>query len=290
MSINYSLLRYPGGKSQVYGYVKELIKLNSCDTYIEPFMGGAGVALKLLLNGDVKRVLLNDYDKSIYAFWFSVLNYTEELILKIEETEITVEEWYIQKEIQNNKGNIDDLLVLGFSTLYLNRTNRSGILNAGMIGGKRQNGEYKLDCRFNKIALISRIREISKHKKKIKLYNMDASLFIRMHITKTKRSFTFFDPPYYKKGPILYTNFYNHKDHVDLAVVINKYMQNKLWILTYDNEIEVFDMYKTFEYKMYYLRYSISSSTKGIEYMFFSKLLNKGNTEEYLKISNFTNK
>ena len=253
-------------------------------------MGGAGVAFKLLLRGDVERVFLNDYDKSIYAFWFSVINYPEELIELIEKTEISVEEWFIQKEVQKNKNNTDNLLELGFSTLFLNRTNRSGIINAGIIGGKNQDGKYKLDCRFNKVALANLIREISKYKNVIKLYNVDASIFIKLHISKIRNSFTFFDPPYYKKGPILYTNFYNHEDHERLSVIIKNHMKDKIWIMTYDKENEIYDLYSNYAYEVYYLRYSVSSPTKGMEYMFFSDLVDKGVVSNFLRIVEGTSK
>ena len=201
-------LRYPGGKTKLYLLVKELIKVNNCKTYIEPYAGGAGVALKLLFNNDVQKIMINDFDKAIYSFWYSVLNYTDELVKKIEETPITMEEWYIQKNIYENKSNSNSILELGFATLFLNRTNRSGILKAGVIGGKSQEGNYKLDCRFNKVELIKKIKKIASFKSRIKLYNLDAEVFIRRNVSKTKDSFTFFDPPYYKKGPGLYTNFY----------------------------------------------------------------------------------
>ncbi|HEL1347024.1 TPA: DNA adenine methylase, partial [Streptococcus equi subsp. zooepidemicus] len=189
---NISPLRYPGGKSQVYNYVRELVVANNTTTYIEPYMGGMGIALKLLLNHDVQKIMVNDYDKAIYAFWYSVLNYTEQLIDKIETTPITIEEWKEQRDIQNNKDNCDDLLSLGFSTLFLNRTNRSGIIKAGVIGGLKQDGDYKLDCRFNKEKIVEKIILIASMKKRIKLYNMDAEKFIRLNISRTKSSFTFF--------------------------------------------------------------------------------------------------
>ncbi|HER5503192.1 TPA: DNA adenine methylase, partial [Streptococcus pyogenes] len=191
---NISPLRYPGGKSQVYDYVRELVIANDAITYIEPYMGGMGIALKLLLNNNVHKIMVNDYDKAIYAFWYSVLNYTEQLIEKINTTPITIDEWKLQREVQKNKNNCDDLLTLGFSTLFLNRTNRSGIIKAGVIGGLKQDGNYKLDCRFNKEKTIKKIKLIASYKKQIKLYNMDAEKFIRLNITKTKNSFTFFDP------------------------------------------------------------------------------------------------
>ncbi|AKI37230.1 TPA: DNA adenine methylase [Streptococcus pyogenes] len=267
---NISPLRYPGGKSQVYDYVRELVIANDAITYIEPYMGGMGIALKLLLNNNVHKIMVNDYDKAIYAFWYSVLNYTEQLIEKINTTPITIDEWKLQREVQKNKNNCDDLLTLGFSTLFLNRTNRSGIIKAGVIGGLKQDGNYKLDCRFNKEKTIKKIKLIASYKKQIKLYNMDAEKFIRLNITKTKNSFTFFDPPYYTKGPGLYTNFYNHENHHSLSSTIKHYMSNKNWILTYDLSEEIFQMYKEFKYEKYYLNYSVTKPSKGIEYIFYS--------------------
>ena len=280
---NISPLRYPGGKSQIYDYVRELVVANNATTYIEPYMGGMGIALKLLLNNDVEKIMVNDFDKAIYAFWYSVLNYTEQLIKKIETTPITIEEWKIQRDIQNNKDNCDDLLSLGFSTLFLNRTNRSGIIKAGVIGGLKQDGDYKLDCRFNREKIIEKITLIASLKKRIKLYNMDAEKFIRLNISRTKNSFTFFDPPYYKKGPGLYTNFYNHENHLSLAKSIKKYMSNKKWILTYDVSDEIFKMYSNLRSEKYYLNYSVTKPSKGIEYIFYSKQLIIPIETQYLK-------
>lgn len=280
-------LRYPGGKTKIYKYVKHIIQLNDCDHYIEPYAGGAGVAIKLLLNGDVKKITINDYDKSIYSFWDSALNNTEALINKIKVTPINMEEWYIQKSIQNNKhdpsiSNLD----LGFSTLFLNRTNRSGIIKAGVIGGKHQNGSYKLDCRFKKDEIIDKIIKISKYKRNITITNKDAIYFIKQNISHTKKSLTFFDPPYFEKGPGLYTNFYTQHDHIELAKIINKHMSNNYWILTYDIAEEIERLYSNYEYEKYYLNYSIATPSKGQEFIFFSNKLHYGDVTKYLKLVN----
>ncbi len=281
----YTPLRYPGGKSKVYGYIKELIKLNQCITYIEPYAGGAGVAIKLLLNNDVKKIMINDFDKSIYAFWYSVLYHTDELIKKIQSVDICIEEWYQQREVQKTKEETKDLLELGFSTLFLNRVNRSGIIKGGVIGGKNQSGNYKMDCRFNKDSIIERIEVIAKYKQKIKIYNLDAEEFIKKSISRTKKSFTFFDPPYYEKGPGLYTNFYNPKDHENLAKVIEKYMSDKKWIITYDNNVTIGNLYSDYENYLYYLNYSVTKPSRGIEYIFFSKETEVGAIEKFLQLS-----
>lgn len=281
----YTPLRYPGGKSKLYEYVRELVILNDCSTYIEPYAGGAGVALRLLINRDVDRIMINDYDKSIYALWYSILNDSEKLIELIQKTDISIDEWYNQKSIQENKQLTENLLELGFSTLFLNRVNRSGIIKAGVIGGKNQTGRYKMDCRFNKSDIIERIRLIASFKHKIKLYNLDAEVFIKKSISRTKDSLTFFDPPYYQKGPGLYTNFYSHEDHVNLSKTIKKHMDNKNWIITYDIHDEIKNIYDEYDYKKYYLNYSITNSSKGQEYMFFSKNIDKGNIVEFLELA-----
>ncbi|WP_457983345.1 DNA adenine methylase [Bacillus paralicheniformis] len=275
---NPSPLRYPGGKSKTYDYVKLLIQVNNCTTYIEPFAGGAGVALKLLFDNSVNKIILNDFDKSIYAFWHSVIYQKEELIRLIETTPITMENWYRLKEIQNQKDTAS-LLDLGFSTLFLNRTNRSGIIKAGVIGGKNQNGKYSMDCRFPKDKIIEKIERISSYKDRIIIYNFDAIDFIDKIILKTRNSFTFFDPPYFSKGPSLYTNFYSDKDHLELSKKIKNKLRNRKWIVTYDLCDAVRNMYKNLRYIEFYLTYTAQVKTQGQEYMFFSKKIVLPNEE-----------
>lgn len=278
-----SPLRYPGGKNKTYHYVRHLVRSNNISTYIEPFAGGAAVALRLLINRDVKRIIINDYDRSIYAFWHCVVYESDKLTDRIQNTEITMDEWYKQKDIQQQKDTIN-LFDLGFSTLFLNRTNRSGIIKAGVIGGKNQNGNYKMDCRFNKNTIIDRIQLIASYSEQILVCNDDAIDFIKNEIKKTRKSLTFFDPPYYEKGPDLYTNFYTHDDHVKLARTIHQQMRNRYWILTYDVAEQIEELYRKYEHEKYYLNYSIAKPTKGQEFMFFSKNTDQGVIDDYLKI------
>ncbi|MGO2346144.1 MAG: DNA adenine methylase, partial [Providencia sp.] len=147
----YTPLRYPGGKGKLSYYIKSLIDENSLNdgVYIEPYAGGAGVALELLLQEYVRHVHINDIDIAIYSFWDSILNNTENFSRLVHDTIINIENWEKQKDILLNSGN-HSTLEIGFATFFLNRTNRSGILKAGVIGGKTQSGKWKLDVRFNK--------------------------------------------------------------------------------------------------------------------------------------------
>ena len=158
-----SPLRYPGGKNRIANFIAQVCVDNRISgLYVEPYAGGASVALFLLFSNLVKRIIINDKDRSIYAFWYSVLHHTDKLCQMIIDTEVNVENWRKQKIVQSRK-QYATLLELGFSTLFLNRTNRSGIISGGIIGGVDQTGEYKIDCRFNKVELIKRIRQIAEN-------------------------------------------------------------------------------------------------------------------------------
>lgn len=283
--MNPSPLRYPGGKHKLCKYVAELVKENNCNTYIEPFCGGAAVALQLLFDGTVNNIIINDYDYTIFCFWDSVLTRTDEFVQLILDTDVSVQEWYKQKEIRENIRNHSSLEV-GFSTFFLNRTNRSGIIDkAGPIGGFDQQGNYPIDCRFNKTRLISQIQKIASQKNKIKVYNLEALDFIEKVILKSRKSFVFFDPPYYKKGPSLYTNFYSHGDHLNLANAIQKKLKNRKWIVTYDNANAIKSMYSKATGIEFELQYTLETKRSAKEIMFFSKNMQRLTNEgEYIRV------
>lgn len=262
---SYSPLRYPGGKSQVYQQIVKTLEKNNllgC-TYIEPFAGGSGIAIRLLFENKVKKVIINDFDKSIYAVWYSILFYTDEFVELINNTAITIEEWYKQKKIQKLK-ETESILTLGFSTFFLNRTNRSGIIKGGVIGGKNQNGNYKMDCRFNKQSLIELIYKIASFKNRIEISNLDAIDLINS-IKRQKNQFYFIDPPYFHNGRELYTNFFTDEDHTILSKYIKKNMKTKKYIISYDNCVEIQTLYRKFERTLVNLNYSLQNKKKASE-------------------------
>ena len=268
-----SPLRYPGGKSKIAAFVKQIIKDNNLldGVYVEPFAGGAAVALSLLMDEYVSRIVINDKDRSIYAFWYSVLNETERLCQYIEETPVTMDTWRMQREIQSadNKNTVD-LLSLGFSTFFMNRTNRSGIIKAGVIGGFNQTGNYKIDARYKKEELIGRIRLIAAYADRIELHNEDAAdLISRISNITPQNTIMYLDPPYYKKGRGLYMNYYNDSDHKTIRDVITN-VNTIRWIVSYDNSTFIKSLYEDFRSQEFYLNYSANNNGKGTEVIFFS--------------------
>lgn len=267
---HYSPLRYPGGKGRLAVLVKDVIYENEIydGTYIEPYAGGAGMALALLIEEYVWDIIINDIDPAIYAFWHTLLNQTEWLRKQIHDTPVDLDQWYIQKKIFENPHEFS-LEQLGFATFFLNRTNRSGILNGGVIGGKKQESKYKIDARYNKISLDKRIELIARHRNRINLYNMDAAEFLQQIIGELKGKVLFyFDPPYYHKGGLLYTNHYTHADHEKMAEIIKDL--NHPWIVTYDDVPVISQFYNAIPSLRFSTTYSANlERVKGSEIMFY---------------------
>ncbi|TCL03806.1 DNA adenine methylase [Sodalis ligni] len=272
----YTPLRYPGGKGKLSYYIKSLIEVNSLSDgyYIEPYAGGAAVAMDLLINEYVRNILINDVDPAVYSFWHSVLNHTDALCEMIEKCTVDMDTWYEQKDIINRISENSPLLI-GFATFFLNRTNRSGILKAGVIGGKTQSGDWKMDVRFKKDDLISRIRKIASYKNRIKTTNYDASTLLLSTselIGNTNKLLIYLDPPYYVKGQDLYRNYYEHDDHVIVKKTLEKSGISN-WIVSYDNADEIKSIYTEYRKTEYSLSYTAQSKKIGEEVMIFSNSL-----------------
>ena len=266
MAKSLSPLRYPGGKSKIYEKIKALIETNAMGnrTYIEPFAGGFGIGIGLLWDDVVQTAVLNDFDSHIYHFWFSVLNSTDDLLKKITDTPITIEEREKQKAIY--KDSSADVLSDGFATLFLNRVNFSGIIKGGPIGGISQNGAYKLDCRFNKEEIKRKIESIALLKNRISLYNCDASdLIINCLDLQNNAVFFNIDPPYVVKGSKLYTNYFKESDHRNLERVITEQLKGIPWIITYDDCELIRDIYKRYLMTEYSIQHSAGGSVRGKE-------------------------
>lgn len=266
-------LRYPGGKSKLSNFMRLVLKENNLigGHYAEPYAGGAGIAFHLLFTGYASHIHINDLNKSIYSFWQVVLDNTDNICRLIHDTPVDIDNWFRQKEIQSHPEQ-HSTLELGFSTFFLNRTNRSGIISGGVIGGKSQEGHWKLNARYNKIDLISRIEKISRFSDHISVYNLDAAEFITEITPELPlQSIVYFDPPYYNKGNNLYEDHYRYDDHIIISNLVGNISQK--WIVSYDDTPEVREMYQQYRNMPYKLSYSAAERYKGSEIMFFSDSL-----------------
>lgn len=276
-----SPLRYPGGKACIYPFMSRLFYENNLigTGYAEPYAGGAGLALKLLYNEFVSEIFINDLDRSIFSFWKILINQNLRFCDWIEDIEISIENWNYYKSIQQNSDSYSEF-ELAQSTFFLNRTNISGVIKGGIIGGQDQRGKYKIDARFNKKDLIKRISRIESFRHRINVSNLDGITFIKRMNRRNADVFIYLDPPYLQKGADLYMNYYSQKDHKNLARNVN--LIKKKWLVSYDNHEFILNLY--FNHKKVLYRISQATSNRiGDEILVFSDRLNFENSILSLK-------
>jgi DNA adenine methylase len=264
-----SPLRYPGGKNCIFPFVSQLFYENGLigAAYAEPYAGGAGLALRLLFGEYVEHIYINDLDRAIYAFWTSVLTTPAALCGWIDDVDVSMDSWYKYKEIQKNAQSAN-LFELAKSTFFLNRTNVSGVIKGGVIGGFEQKGNYKIDARFNKNDLIERIQKIARFKHRISVSNLDGLAFVKKMDSKPENVFIYLDPPYYQKGADLYMNFYSKIDHEKLSKHVHK--MKKKWMVSYDHHVIILNLYAAKKKVLYQLSQSASNRV-GDEVLIFSE-------------------
>lgn len=262
-------LRYPGGKGRLTQFVADLIECNGLTGchYVEPYAGGAGIAITLLYLEYASHIHLNDLNRSVHAFWHSVLNEPDELCRLVRDTSPTMDEWRRQKAVQIDTD--ASRLALGFSTFFLNRTNRSGIIKGGVIGGKEQSGEWKLDARLNAKDLTRRIEKIASYSSRISLYNLDAADLIKNILpTLPPTTLVYLDPPYYVKGKGLYEDHYRHDDHANIAGLVRASIKQP-WIVSYDNVEPIRELYSGLRQTEFGIWYTAGATYSGKEVMVF---------------------
>lgn len=267
-------LRYPGGKQKLFPLVQGIVRANGLEgcQYAEPFAGGAGVALGLLYQGLAAEVFLNDLDNAVFAFWSCALHETEALVRRIADAPVTMSTW----EACRRTYCADDQysrLDLAFATFFLNRTNRSGIIRGGVIGGKDQTGRWKIDARFNKAELIKRIEKVGHHRARIHVSNYDAAFFLENVAAKLGgKTLVYLDPPYYFEGSRLYRNRLTAADHKLIADVAQSGVCPN-WIVSYDNVPPVHEVYAGCKCVTFDLNHSAHRHHVGREVMFAAEHL-----------------
>ena len=272
-----SPLRYPGGKTRLADFLDRSIEGNFSEDekviLVEPYAGGAGASLKLLFSGKVAQIVINDMDKAIFSFWKVAVDNTDFLINRVREVDINIEEWKRQKAIYNDSSS--SIENLAFATLFLNRTNRSGIIEGGPIGGMEQAGIWDIRARFTKNTIISRLEKIKKYKGKISVRNLDGVELLRQVETSgdKDRYFIFLDPPYFQKGKSLYLNHYKDEDHRRLLKLLEG--SSLKWVMTYDDVSYIQDLYAGFKKDKFTINHSAFEARLGKEVLIFSDNVDK---------------
>ncbi|RMH45508.1 MAG: DNA adenine methylase [Gammaproteobacteria bacterium] len=282
-----SPLRYPGSKKRLSDYICDTLLQNNFtpSLYVEPFVGGGSVFLKLLQEDLIEKAVLIDRDPWVASFWRTVFWDTDWLLKQIEEAVVTLGEW---ERLKN--GNPKTTRERAWTCLFLNRTSFSGILEktAGPLGGKSQKGRYKIDCRFPRETLISRIKNISKYREKVfailDLSWNDGLVWInnkqKKGVLPSDRVFYYFDPPFFNKASALYRYYFNNGDHRRLRDALLQLTDK--WILSYDSAEEVEELYGTA------LRHRTNGAKKhSIETLYSASTMQERKKGKEVILSNF---
>ena len=266
-----SPLRYPGGKGLLLDFISDVIRRTFGDrvSYIEPFAGGAGIALGLLSRGIVERAVIGDIDPAISAFWRAVYFRTEEFIDKIWMCDVSIDAWHENWHVLNSPSPTCDL-ELGFAAFFLNRTNHSGILRARPIGGLEQRGKWKLDCRYNREDLARRIEALAVYRDRVDLFEGNAcDLLDALDDHSKEASFIYADPPYLTKSTDLYLDDMDFRQHRILAKRLRR--DYIYWMVSYDNDARVYgELFPDERFVQFSIRHSASRAHIGEEVAVFS--------------------
>ena len=249
-----SPLRYPGGKSALAGVLADVIEHLDIapPVYVEPYAGGAGAGVALLQEGLVRRLVINDFDPAVHAFWQAAVKDNRRFVEWVSSVPLTLQEWHRQRDVY--RCGAKDEFQLGCAFFFLNRTNRSGVLNAGVIGGQRQAGRYRIDARFNRETLIERLAAIGQMADCIEVSDLDGRSIIRRYGSK-RSVFMYIDPPYVLAGSQLYLNAFDAHDHEALAEAVAR-ITSARWLMTYDVSDMVKRLYSKYFQCLLDLNYS----------------------------------
>ena len=272
MATTYTPIRYPGGKTKLYPEIRAILEMNDLlgHPYAELFAGGAGLAIKLLLKGDVSSIVINDYDRAVYCMWDAIVNHAEEMCEFIDSAVLDIETWKKVRDMYQNHDGVGDF-ELGKAAFYLNRTNVSGILSGGVIGGLEQTGNYKMDVRFNRKTLKKKIMDIAARRDDIEVTRLDAEDFIDDRMGDSEL-FAYLDPPYVQKGPGLYRSAFDEAKHRSLARKVGD--ARSKWVVTYDADKLIDDIYGDYERGDLEISYTANVKTVGREKIILGPGLN----------------
>ena len=266
-------LRYPGGKTWLFGYVRKFLEFHKIPpgTVVEPFAGSASISISLLKTNLAEEAYICENDPLIGAFWNAVFSFNDELIEMIQSIEVSMETWHsFRKYLSDDAANIYSILDMALAFIFYNRTNYSGIIKAGPLGGKQQKSGYKIDCRFNKERIMRKIAELSKFSNRVHVILGDGTRLMKEIADSQKSGGLFFyvDPPYYNSGKILYRNYFGEREHVQLAESL-KSLESP-WLLSYDDSDFIRGLYEKSEGQPVFTDYQAGYLKRGVKERLFS--------------------
>lgn len=267
------LLRYPGSKAKLVPHIMRafpdqllspLFQHQELE-YIEPFVGGGAVALRVLdaLRGARERTLVRLYDKDphLVCLWNAIIKSPDELAQMVRDHDApTTDDFYRCKE---EDGTTIDPIRAGFQKILLHQLGFGGLgwMAGGPLGGRDQSSEYNVACRWNPSRIAHDIKRIHSLLAGFKSVSVRTQDFTKSIAIAGERSFVYADPPYYTAGPQLYKHAFDDADHVRLADALR--VSGAEWVLSYDDHPFIRDLYSWAQIDEVAVRYTVAVARDG---------------------------
>jgi DNA adenine methylase len=231
-----SPFRYPGGKTWFIPTMRKWLdhQQKKSRILVEPFAGGANVALAAICENWVDHVVLIELDPHVSAVWHVIANgLAPDLAQRIEQFDLTPSS--LESALADPPC---DQLDLAFQTILNNRTRHGGILAQGSGFIKAGEAGKGLTSRWYPQTLAKRLHALHAIRHRMTVITGDIFKECNSFIEDSHAVF-FIDPPYTAGGKNAGKRLYNYSDlnHSALFDFCQKLKGD--FVMTYDNATEV---------------------------------------------------
>lgn len=241
--INWSPLRYPGGKTKmpvldaIVARLAEAERLSTLQ-YREPFFGG-GTLLNIIDRlPNLRSAWINDLDTGVACFWTSVIRWQRELSERVLATRLSVEEHRRSEDVLSRLNAMpqdkDSIIDAGLRRMILSWSTWCG-RGGQPLGGYEQTGFQKVDANWSAENCVKRIEKSHKLLSKVHLMgdgctNLD---FAKVIEDDSCPSVLYLDPPYFDNANRPYRYGMTMTDHLRLRSMLGKTPHH--WVLSYED-------------------------------------------------------
>jgi DNA adenine methylase len=265
-----TVIGYAGGKTKLKKDILPIIEnyyLNNpqCKSYYEPLFGGGAIGLELLKNDKIDNFYFADSDATLMAMWFAIQYQHEALIDLLEKYTPSVEKFF---EFRDELIKVVDIplsqeaiLDIGFKKIVLHQTSFSSMGMRGSVMGGINQSSSKVGDRYKPKNLKLKINNINKLCKEKNVQFIHANFFDVLHIIYPN-TFIYFDPPYVNMGKRVYKDYFELEAHYKLKEYIDRITPCS-WLLSYDDNDFIRELYKDCEIKDVSLFYTITANNRS---------------------------
>ena len=250
-------LRYPGGKSKAVKTLSEWYP-NKFDEYSEPFIGGGSMATYTAQAYPGVPIWINDLYVPLYNFWIQLRDKGNELSERVKEEKQNM----LDKETQDEKDKFAKELFNKYQTEIdtydnLEKAVSFFIMNKCSYSGLTENSTFSPTAANSNFSIIGadKLKKFSSLIGGWKITNIDYSKVMN---SDGDDVFVFLDPPYDIKDFLYGKNREMHKgfDHIKFAEDV--YDCPHKFMITYNLNDRLLDLYKDYQCKEWKLRYSMA--------------------------------